>query len=118
MTSLLKKLSIRKSSKPSSPATSPHGIPEATNQYEDYDERYEQQFRQSVQKQENASQRPSLLTVGPGCGTPGNAGRHPSQYGLGDIPVPEEKLERELELDERISGERKNSTGGEGARRR
>lgn len=107
MTSLLKKLSIRKASKSDK---SKHGTPEVTQQYEDYDERYEQQYRQSVEAQKNVNERPSL-SVGPGVGTPGNAGRHPSQYGLGDIPVPEAKLERDLELDERISGERERKSG-------
>ena len=108
MASLLKKLSIRKSSKSSSNDSSKHGTPEITNQYDDYDERYEQQYRQSVEAQKaSQSQRPAL-NAAPGIGTPGNAGRHPSQYGLGDIPVPEPKLERDLELDEKVKRERRS----------
>ncbi|KAK4634265.1 hypothetical protein CLAFUW4_00262 [Fulvia fulva] len=104
MTSLLKKLSIRKSPKDNKQ----HGTPEITDQYDDDDdERYEQQYQKSVEAQKASgggeSQRPSLLNVG----GPGNAGRHPSKHGLGDIPVPEPRLERNLALDERVSGERK-----------
>ncbi|KXS98161.1 hypothetical protein AC578_6428 [Pseudocercospora eumusae] len=74
MTTLLKKLSIKAKAKDGKATEIQRRLP-------DYDEQYEQRFRKSQE------QRPSLL------GTPGNAGRHPSQDGLqGDesTPVPGE----------------------------
>ncbi|KXT00885.1 hypothetical protein AC579_9284 [Pseudocercospora musae] len=78
MSTLLKKLSIKAKSKD---MAKDGKIQSSKKPSPDHDEQYEQQFRQSQE------QRPSLL------GTPGNAGRHPSQYGLaGDesTPVPGE----------------------------
>lgn len=115
MTTLLKRLSIKAKSKDIS-KDGQHGpiehFPTAADE-DDHDssatEDYEQKFRKSVEQQnqtQNASSssvRPSLqqqqqggtADLGMGMISPGNAGRHPSRYGLpGDettpVPMPRE----------------------------